>query len=45
MLDFKVTEDYKLTSDGMQIIVQWKHVVDPTKSSVFNKTKHSTEIR
>lgn len=45
MLNIKVTDDYKLTSDGMQIIVQRRHVVDPTKSPIFDETKHSTEIR
>ena len=45
MLDIKVTDDYKLTSDGMQIIVQRRHIVDPTKAPKFDETKHSTELR
>lgn len=40
-----MTDEYKLTSDGMQIIIMRKHVIDPTKSPVFNAEKHSTEIR
>lgn len=45
MLDIKVTDDYKLTSDGMQIIIQRRHIVDPTKAPKFDETKHSTELR
>lgn len=45
MLDIQVTDDYKLTSDGLQIIISRKHVVDPTKSPFFKAEKHSAEIR
>mgnify|MGYP001362338187 CR=1 FL=1 len=45
MLNIKVTDDYKITSDGMQIIVQKRQVVDPTKSPVFDAEKHSTDLR
>ena len=42
MLNIQVTDDYKLTSDGMQIIIQKRHIVDPTKSPKF-KEGQSTE--
>ncbi|BAK15837.1 hypothetical protein SSIL_1414 [Solibacillus silvestris StLB046] len=42
MLNIQVTDDYKLTSDGMQIIVQKRHIIDPTKSPKF-KEGQSTE--
>ena len=45
MLNIQVTDDYKLTSDGMQIIIQRRQIVDPTKSPIFDETKHSSEIR
>ncbi|MER2254682.1 MAG: hypothetical protein ABS933_06270 [Priestia megaterium] len=45
MLNIQVTDDYKLISDGMQIIVQKRHVIDPTQSPVFDAEKHSPEKR
>ena len=45
MLDIKVNEDYKLVSDGMQIVIYRKNVVDPTKSPKFDPQKHSLEKR
>lgn len=45
MLDLMVNDDYKLTSDGMQIVIMRKHIIDPTKSPIFDETKHSAEIR
>ncbi|WP_445479149.1 hypothetical protein ACULLL_01595 [Lysinibacillus irui] len=45
MLDVMVNDEYKLTSDGMQIVIMRKHIVDPTKSPIFDETKHSAEIR
>ena len=45
MLNIQVTEDYKLTSDGTQIIIQRKQIIDPTQSPAFDPEKHSTEKR
>ncbi|TKI52903.1 hypothetical protein FC756_26700, partial [Lysinibacillus mangiferihumi] len=45
MLDVIVNDEYKLTSDGMQIVIMRKHIIDPTKSPIFDETKHSAEIR
>ncbi|TKI52907.1 hypothetical protein FC756_26680, partial [Lysinibacillus mangiferihumi] len=45
MLDVMVNDEYKLTSDGMQIVIMRKHIIDPTKSPIFDETKHSAEIR
>lgn len=45
MLDIEVNGDYKLTSDGMQIVIMKKHKIDPKKSPIFDESKHSTEIR
>lgn len=36
---------YRITSDDMQIVIQRKHTVDPTKSPAFDAEKHSPEIR
>ena len=45
MLNIQVTDDYKLTSDGIQIIIQKRHIVDPTNSPFFDAEKHSSEKR
>lgn len=45
MLNIEISGKYRITSDSMQIIVQRKHIVDPTKSPLFNPDKHSSEIR
>lgn len=37
MLDVVVNKDFKLKSDGMQIIIQRSHVVDPTLSPNFKE--------
>ncbi len=44
MLNIQVTDDYKLTSDGMQIIIQRRHVVDPSLAPV-HKRSEDTAIR
>jgi len=44
-MNIEISGKYRLTSDSMQIIVQRKHTVDPTKSPAFNPEKHSAEIR
>lgn len=43
MLDIAVNDDYKLISDGMQIIVQRKHIIDPTKSPNFKEGDDTTK--
>ena len=43
MLNIEVANEYRLTSDGMQIVVQRKKVVDPTKSPKFDARKMSAE--
>ena len=45
MLDVMVNDEYKLTSDGIQVVVMRKHIIDPTKSPIFDETKHSAETR
>lgn len=46
MLNIQVDNNYKLTSDGLQIVIQRKHIVDPTKSPKFkegdNKERRET---
>ena len=42
MLDIKV-DDYKLTSDGVQIVVQRKHLIDPTNSPKFKEGDDTTK--
>jgi len=37
--------DHRIISDAMQIVIQRKHTIDPTKSPTFDTTKHSAEIR
>lgn len=44
-LNIEISDKYRLTSDSMQIIVQRKHTVDPTKSPAFDASKHSAELR
>lgn len=38
-------DDYRIISDSLQLIVQRKHIVDPTLSPTFNPAKHSAETR
>ena len=45
MLDVKVNDDYKLVSDGMQIVIYRKNLIDPAKSPKFDPKKHSSEKR
>jgi len=44
-LNIEISGKYRITSDSMQIVVQRKHTVDPTKSPAFNPDKHSAELR
>ena len=44
MLNIQVTDDYKLTSDGMQIIVQRRHIIDPSLAPA-HKRNENAEIR
>jgi len=44
-LNIEINGTYRITSDAMQIVVQRKYTVDPTKSPAFDPTKHSAEIR
>lgn len=43
MLDIKVTEDYKLTSDGMQIIVQKRKIIDPSLAPKHIQTQSQVQ--
>lgn len=44
-LNIEISDKYRITSDEMQIIVQRKHTVDPTKAPNFDATKHSSALR
>ena len=44
-LSIEISDKYRITSDAMQIVIQRKHTIDPTKSPAFNPDKHSAEIR
>ena len=44
-LNIEISGKYRITSDSMQIVIQRKHTIDPTKSPAFNPEKHSAEIR
>lgn len=44
-LNIEISGKYRITSDSMQIVIQRKHTVDPTKAPGFNPEKHSAEIR
>jgi len=34
-MNIVIADNYRLTSDNMQIVIQRKHTVDPTKSPAF----------
>lgn len=38
----EIADNYRLTSDSMQIIIQRKHTVDPTKSPAFKPGMDAT---
>ena len=40
-----IDDNFRLTFDSMNVIVQRKRVVDPTKSPSFNPEKHDATIR
>lgn len=44
-LNIEISAKYRITSDSTQIIVQRKHLVDPTLSPAFDSGKHSSETR
>lgn len=44
-LNIVISDCYRITSDSTQIIVQRKHLVDPTLSPAYDAEKHSSEIR
>lgn len=47
-LNITITDDYKLTSDALNIIVNRKHLVDPTKSPNWARMKaegHDGSVR
>lgn len=44
-LNIIISNSYRITSDSTQIIVQRKHLVDPTLSPAYDADKHSSETR
>lgn len=44
-LNIVISDNYRITSDSTQIIVQRKHLVDPTLSPAYDADKHSAETR
>ncbi|WP_427110866.1 hypothetical protein [Lysinibacillus xylanilyticus] len=44
-LNIEISDNYRITSDSTQIIVQRKHFVDPTLSPAYDADKHSSETR
>lgn len=44
-LNIVISNNYRITSDSTQIIVQRKHLVDPTLSPAYAADKHSSETR
>jgi len=44
-LNIEISDKYHSTSDPTQIIVQRKHLVDPTLSPAYDADKHSSEMR
>lgn len=44
-LNIVISDNYRITSDSTQIIVQRKHLVDPTLSPAYDADKHSSETR
>ncbi len=44
-LSIEVSGKYRITSDEMQIVIQRKHTVDPTKSPNYDAETMSAELR
>jgi len=44
-LNIEISDKYRITSDTTQIIIQRKHLVDPTLSPAYDADKHSSELR
>lgn len=44
-LNIEISDKYRITSDEMQIVIQRKHTVDPTKAPGFDAEKHSATLR
>lgn len=44
-LNIEISDKYRITSDSTQIIVQRKHLVDPSLSPAYDADKHSSETR
>lgn len=44
-LNIEISGKYRITSDEMQIVIQRKHTVDPTKAPGFDAEKHSSALR
>lgn len=44
-LNIEISDNYRITSDSTQIILQRKHLVDPTLSPAYDADKHSSETR
>ena len=44
-LNIEISDKYRITSDELQIIIQRKHTVDPTKSPTFDPKTMSAELR
>jgi len=44
-LNIEISDKYRITSDTTQIIVQRKHLVDPTLSPAYDADKHSSDTR
>lgn len=41
-MNIEIADKYRLTSDSLQIIIQRKHTVDPTKSPAFKPGMDAT---
>lgn len=41
-LNVSITQNYRLISDGAQLILQRRHLVDPTKSPSYKAEEHAT---
>lgn len=44
-LNIDINEDYRITSDSHNVIIQRRHIVDPTKSPVFKPGETDPTIR
>lgn len=39
-MNVSITQNYRLTSDGTQFVLQRRHIVDPTKSPAYKAEEH-----